>query len=123
MKRILRLGRRAIHLALRALLATFALDSPSGATAQDVNWFITSSGARVATPNIKALTCEQMLATLDAIDATGYRGVAPTPSSQEDMPLYDYETELSIEFYWSCTARVVPGGSDNIFDDGLGAFN
>lgn len=67
--------------------------------------FTTSGGKTVEMPDVQAMSCEQMEATLAAIDATRYRENSPKPRNPEDKPLHNYETKLAQAHYETCVVQ------------------
>jgi hypothetical protein len=80
------------------------------ATAQDAPTpvvMIAENGARVPTPEIDTLTCDEMNRTLMNISATGYRGVEVVSEEHPDYQIFDYENRLATAHYEDCQVGVV----------------
>ena len=86
---------------LLAPVAALADECPAGMT---VGSFVTSKGITLVLPEIDGMTCEEIEITFSKIDATRYRENAPGPHDRSDLPLYCYETRLSLVHYRVCVA-------------------
>lgn len=85
----------------------------TGSAFADDRSFVTADGAMAPMPEIDGLTCLDIQSVLDAIDATGYRGISPGPLNQIDMPLFEYEMQLSEWNYRRCAlAPALAEGGD-----------
>jgi hypothetical protein len=99
---MLTLGR----ISLPAAAAALALGLPSAPVrAGEAEPFVTSQGLRVFLSPVVDMSCGELLAKLEEIDATGYRGLRPTPRDSRDARLLDYETDVSRRYYSRCARR------------------
>lgn len=87
----------AQRLAVAAIAATI-LGLPLSVAAQS---FTTSTGHNLQMQDVRSMDCGAMQATIDRIDATGYR-TGPQPRNPSDGPLYNYEMRLAEERYQRC---------------------
>ncbi|MGR3782184.1 MAG: hypothetical protein ACU0DT_13095 [Albimonas sp.] len=84
-----------------AILAPLAT-APPLARAQDT--FVTSGGIAIRLAPAGDLSCQELLAKIDEIDATGYRGLRAGPRDPRDRRLFEYESAVSNRYYSSCGA-------------------
>ncbi len=89
-------AQRLAAAAIAAMAAASSLPAPAAAQG-----FTTSTGHRVDMRDVGTMNCGDMQATIDRIDATGYRS-GPTPRNASDGPLYNYEMRLAEERYQRC---------------------
>ena len=98
-----------------AVLAAAAPLLPGAAAA-----FITSNGVRIETPPVSEMSCSALKAKLEQIDESGYRGAHPAPPDPRDMPLFEYENEVSVALYGQCpTAELGPAQRSEVFRKGF----
>ncbi len=91
-----------------------------GAAARPAEVFVTSNGVRITTPPVAQLSCAALKAKLDQIDASGYRGLQPTPPDPRDMPLFEYESKVSNALYGDCqTDEMGPVERSEVFREGF----
>ena len=80
---------------------------------------LTSNGHSIEAHPAGGLTCEQISLRLTELDETGYRVGGPAPTNDADGAVYDYELQLSVEFFWRCTTRVDGDAQNNAFKSGF----
>lgn len=88
------------------LVATFVVSIMTGAHAAE-GVVRLSDGRAIETPPVSEMDCDTLSAKLSEIDATGYRGVSPTPRNPADRPLLAYEEEAATVFYQNCVVRAL----------------
>lgn len=101
--------RLAIMKPIRLLLTGLCLSFLSLASAQAGSEHVTADGRRIPMPDIASLECLEMMALLEQIDASGYRGNGPFPLRAADRPLYDYERALAARHYADCAVGPTKG--------------
>lgn len=88
---------------LSFLAMTLGLTYGSAALAQSIgDEFTTASGETLVLVPVNDMQCSDIEKMLARIDATRYRGNAPTPLNQADGPLFEYELSLSEANYNRC---------------------
>ncbi|MEO1491706.1 MAG: hypothetical protein AAFV19_06090 [Pseudomonadota bacterium] len=91
-----------------------AYETPSGPV------IIAQNGAKMRTPDVDTLTCDEMNQILMEISASGYRGVLVVSPDDPDYQIFAYENRLAKAHYQDCQVGVVdftaPGG---IFSSGF----
>lgn len=88
---------------LSFLAVTLGLSYGSAVFAQSVgDEFTTASGQTLVLTPINNMQCGDIEKMLARIDATRYRGNAPTPLNKADAPLFEYELSLSEANYNRC---------------------
>tara|TARA_R110000751_G_scaffold2339_9_gene12285 strand:+ start:2833 stop:3189 length:357 start_codon:yes stop_codon:yes gene_type:complete len=92
------LHRFLIAVATLAPLAT----APPAASAQDT--FVTSGGIAIRLVPAGELSCSDLHAKIDEIDATGYRGLRAGPRDPRDRRLFEYESAVANRYYSSCAS-------------------
>ena len=102
--------------------ALAALSLAAAARAQTVDMsnaprVLASNGAIVVMPEIAGLDCAGMGQVLRRIDLSNYRGLDPVPEGHPDRPIFDYEDQLTVRIYYSCTL------GENQLDDPGSAFS
>ena len=90
--------------AVRLIFAmTLGLTFGSAAHGQSAGaTFTTAKGETLVLVPIQDMACEDIEKMLARIDATRYRGHAPTPQNKADAPLFEYELSLSEANYNRC---------------------
>lgn len=80
---------------------------------------LTSNGHSIDARPAAGMSCAQISEHLAAIDETGYRVGGPAPASDTDAAVYDYELNLSVEFFWRCATRVDGEAQNDAFRSGF----
>lgn len=65
---------------------------------------MTSAGVEINLTPATQLSCKQLLAKIDEIDATDYRGLRAGPRDPRDRRLFEYEGRVSNRYYSSCAS-------------------
>lgn len=93
----------------------------AGAATAQAGPFVTAEGRRIELRPAAEMTCAELRAKLAEIDATGYRGMHPTPPDPRDAPLFDYERSVSEAFYGRCAEEGLgPLDRTQVFRQGFG---
>lgn len=87
---------------LLVLAAAGPLAAAPPAMAQATDSFVTSSGHVVQLDPPASLDCKAMVAKLDEIDSTNYRGLNAGPRDPRDKALFEYEGAVSNRYYSRC---------------------
>lgn len=87
--------------AIKLLCAGLCLGSVAPAYAQVLE---THGGVALDASAPDNMSCEELSATLAAIDQSGYRSNSGAPIHSEDVAIFNYETNVSEEFFWRCAA-------------------
>jgi hypothetical protein len=88
--------------------------------ARETRSFTTRDGVEVMMPPVPDMSCDDIAAKLDEIDATGYRHGAPQSSDMASMLLINYENLLSMNFFRRCLkARTEAAAPHAAFGDGF----
>lgn len=99
------------------ILATVLIWPATLLSAQEI--LLTSNGHSIDARPAKGLSCTQISERLASIDETGYRIGGPAPANDADGAVYDYELNLSVEFFWRCATRVDGDAQNNAFRSGF----
>lgn len=102
---------------LTAIFAAIVAASATGAHAQET--LLTSNGHKIDARPAAGMACAEISEHLAAIDETGYRVGGPAPANDADAAVYDYELNLSVEFFWRCATRVDGEAQNDAFRSGF----